>query len=367
MNAFIDYSYPDAAFWRDYSLLWENSAGMPAFQSPHALRYFVEKTPKPVAVFKYYAAGRFRGAALFHKNGDTYGFLSDMKTDHNSFVIHKDCTETEIKAFFDGFHAAIKKEKWKIVLNNQPMWNPYMDVFVASGRSSSLFWLSSKSSVCPMVKCETPQALYERLSQSRNNRYKLNRLQREFTVDFEAIKGEEDLENWMNQFCDCHIARWSGTTTPSKYLDPERRVFLLNCLKAWNTDGILERFALKANGKRIAFIIGLKQENTLIYHNLTYDPDYHKHSPSLVLIHFLGAWMKNEGLCILDFGDGNEAYKYNFANEDGRLNSIFIAPSHNLPFIIKSNCISIVRNNPFLIQLYRHKLRPLTRLLFALT
>jgi len=240
-----------------------------------------------------------------------------------------------------------------------------MDVFAESGRSSGLFWLSAKSSVCPMMKSGTPQALHERLSKSRNNRYKLNRLQREHGVEFEAYETDEGLEKWTNDFCDCHIVRWTGTATPSKYLNAERRVFLLNCLKAWHRDNILVRFSLKADGKRIAFIIGLIQENSLIYHNLTHDPDFNKHSPSLVLVVFLGEWMRERGFNTLDFGDGNESYKYNFANEEGQLNSIFISSKNNLPFIFRANVISKVRSTPFLIQLYRQKMRPLSRLFFA--
>jgi hypothetical protein len=365
MKAFIDYSPPDVHFWREYGQLWERSAEKSPFQAPQVLQYFVKTVNDPIAIFKFYIGDKLKGAALFHKKGTTYSFLSDIKTDHNSFVISKDCHPEEVTSFFNCLHEAVRREKWTLVLNNQPMWVPYMDVFAESGRASGLFWLSAKSSVCPMVKFDTPENLYERLSKSRNNRYKLNRLQREHTVEFEANEMEEGLEEWANNFCDCHIARWKGTATPSKYFDPERRVFLLNCLKAWHRDGILVRFSLKADGKRIAFIIGLLQEKSLIYHNLTHDPDYNKHSPSLVLVILLGEWMRARGFNTLDFGDGNESYKYNFANEEGQLNSIFISSKNNLPFIIRANFISKVRSSPFLIQLYRQKMRPLSRLFFA--
>jgi len=366
MKAYIDYSKPDTTFWREYAHLWENSANRPAFQSPNVLQYFAEKSPTPVAIYKFYNDDdELKGAALFHKRGKAYGFLSDMKTDHNSFVIHKDCGDVEVKFFLECLLAEIRRERWLIVLNNQPMWESYMDVFDQLGRASRLFWLSTKSSVCPMVKFDTPEALHERLSKSRNNRYKLNRLQREYTVEFEALDRDKDLENWTNEFCDSHIVRWSDTPTPSKYRDPERRVFLLNCMQAWHRDGILVRFSLKANGKRIAFIIGLVQGNSLIYHNLTHDPEFNRHSPSLVLVIFLGEWMKQRGLSVLDFGDGNESYKYNFANEEGQLNSIFIASKGNIPFIVRSKLISAVRGNSFLIQLYRQKVRPFTRLMLS--
>lgn len=364
MEAIIEYSMPDARFWEDYSHLWENSVEKSPFQAPRLLQYFAKTISDPIATYKFYIGSKLKGVALFHKKGKAYGFLSDIKTDHNSFVIHKNCTHLEVAAFFDYLHENIHKEKWVLVLNNQPMWLPYMDVFVKSGYSSRLFWLSGKSSVCPMLVQPTPEALYEKLSKSRNNRYKLNRLQREYEVAFEALTTDEGLEDWVNDFCETHIRRWADTKTPSKYLNPERRVLLLNCLKAWQQEGVLTRFALKANGKRIAFVIGLTQKTTLIYHALTHHPDYNKHSPSLALVIFLGEWMKKHGFNVLDFGDGNESYKYNFANEEGQLNSIFIGPKSNLSFVLRSKFIAAVRDNPTLIRLYREKARPIVRWIF---
>lgn len=364
MKAFIDHSPPDSNFWEIYTQLWERSVEKSPFQAPRLLQYFAKNLSDPIATYKFYVNNELKGAAVFHKKGKVYGFLSDIKTDHNSFVIHEDCTRSEVLAFFDGFHETIRREKWTLVLNNQPMWLPYMDVFTESGRSSRLFWLSGKTSVCPMLVQSTPDAVHEKLSKSRNNRYKLNRLQREYEVAFEALCHDEDLENWANDFCESHIRRWADTKTPSKYMNPERRTLLLNCLKAWQDEGLLTRFALKANGKRIAFIIGLQQKTTLIYHSLTHDPDYNRHSPSLVLMLFLGEWMKKHGFNTLDFGDGNESYKYNFANAEGQLNSIFIGPKDNFPFVVQSRFVAAVRSHPVLIRLYREKARPIIRWIF---
>lgn len=365
MNAFVDYYLPNEGFWHDYARLWENSLGKPAFQSPALIRFFAETNPENIAVYRFYNQDMLIGAVILMRKSGVYSFLSDLKTDHNHFVIHKDCDATQVRAFFDNFHAAVKRENWSLVLNNKPEWASYMPVFAASGRAVDLYWNSSRSSVSPRSRHATPQAVFEHLTKSKNNRYKWNRLKREREGRFEVLCGEEDMEAWAQGFCDSHVSRWEGSMTPSSYGSAARRAFLLDCLRSWQADGVLVRFALRVGAERIAFVIGLKQENTLIYHALTHNPAFDKYSPSLVLVGLLGEWMLENGFDTLDFGDGNESYKYNFANEEGQLNSVFIAPRTNWSFILRSELVSRVRNHPVLIRTYRERIRPRIKLLQA--
>ncbi|MEZ4939902.1 MAG: GNAT family N-acetyltransferase [Saprospiraceae bacterium] len=359
MKAFIDYSQPDTTFWTAYDQLWAASKYMPAFESPSLLRYFSSLSADAVAVYKSYREdGQLIGAAFFHRKKNVYAFLSDYKTDYSCFVLHQDCTDAEIREFFETFHQEVKKENWSLVLNNNPMWVSYMDTFARTGKKSSLFWFSAQSSVCPRLEEKCPESLRQNLLQSRNNRYKRKRLQREHQTEFEVLEGDTDLAGWGSDFCQTHVIRWQDTLTPSKYQSEQERNFLLGCLQAWVADNRLVRFALKANGVRIAFVIGLRQKNSLIYHSLTYHPEFHKYSPGKVLILYLGEWMHEQHLNVLDFGDGNEPYKYNFANIERKLHAIFISKKQNFVFILKAKLIAAVRSNPALIQFYREKLRP---------
>ncbi|TNE59468.1 MAG: GNAT family N-acetyltransferase [Bacteroidetes bacterium] len=119
----------------------------------------------------------------------------------------------------------------------------------------------------------------------------------------------------------------------------------------------LVRFPLKAGDKHIAFVIGLIEQRALIYHSLTYNPDFNKYSPGKVLILFLGEWMKKNNLHILDFGDRNEPYKYSFANKERKLHSVFISGKRDITFILNARLVSFFRSNPALIRFYREKAR----------
>ena len=364
MKAYIDHSIPTDDFWTAYDHLWENSTDQPVFEAPSVLKYFATLSIDALAVFKCYReGGQLIGAALFHQKKGVYSFLSDYKTDYSCFVLHQTCTEAETKQFFKKFHQEVKNENWTLVLNNQPMWVSYMDIFTQSGKKSPLFWLSSQSSVCPRLEESSPDSLLKNLHKSRNNKYKRNRLLREQNAEFEVLDGADALEEWTEGFCQTHVIRWDDTITPSKYRSEEKRQLLLGCMNSWANDGRLVRLALKVGDTRIAFVIGLIQKNCLIYHSLTYHPDFHKYSPGKVLLLYIGEWMHKQQLNILDFGDGNESYKYDFANKERKLHSIFISKKRNLPFILKAKLTALVRNNAALIQWYRDKLRPALLLL----
>ncbi len=361
MQAFIDYSFPDPNFWNDYKILWDNSLYKPVFQSPHYIQDLADKYRSALAVYKFVQKEQLMGAVFFKKENGVYTFLSDVKNDHNFFVIHSLCSDEDIQAFFTHFLALVRRERWSVMLKNQPTWASYMDIFIKTGRASHLYWESSKYAVCPVAEAETPGALRHLFNKSKNLQYKIKRLMKQEEAFFEVLTGDEGLEDWVHEFSESHIKKWADTPTPSAYRDMQKRSLLLDFLRAWINDNLLVRFSIKTKNGRIAFCIGLLQENSLLHHSHTYDPEYSRHSPGLALLAFISNWMETKGLNILDFGYGNEPYKYMYANKELQLNKIFISHQLNLPFILKAKLEKNVRNNQGLIQFYREKIKPLTR------
>ncbi|MCB9284861.1 MAG: GNAT family N-acetyltransferase [Lewinellaceae bacterium] len=351
---------PDAFFWEQYSTLWANSPNPSPFQAPQLLRFFDGHPEVDTIAVQYFVDGELMAAALFKKRKKQVQFLSDLKTDHNFFVIDRRCTPEQTRDFFRQFLEKLKKEKWALLLNNQPMWAPYMGLFLEELQESSLFGEHLPYSVCPIVEADSPEDLFERINGSREFRYRVNRLKKQQDAVFEALTQDEDLERWIDQFCDAHIRRWDGTPTPSAFLDPSRKDRFSGCLHAWQAQGILVRFSVRIGDQRVGFVVGLRQGNTLVHHNTTFDPDFKKFSPGIALIHFMGEWMKEQQMHILDFGDGNETYKYSIANKEHELSRIFISDPSNLRFILKTKMIKSVRNNSKLFDFYRDKIKPLT-------
>jgi len=358
IECMVVHGMPDNAFWKNFSELWLNSADRSPFKSPQILRYFAGLVHGRLTVFQFLVNAELRGAILLKEDGRTLSFLSDLKTDVNFFVLDHRCTLDDEKQFFDFFFATIKLKRWSVVLNNQPSWAHYMPALVESGRASGLFWANLPYSVCPVLEAESPQALFERVQKAHKFRYYANRLAKMPGVVFEVFDDDADLESWTESYCKAHIKRWNGTPTPSDFLDAKRCAFLLHCLQAWNRDGVLVRFSVKAPEGRVAFVIGLLEAHSLVFHATTFDPAYGKYSPGKALIHYIASWMERKNLSILDFGDGNEAYKYEVADREHVLNRIFISGKNQLRFIAKTRFIQYVKDHPKMYHLYQNKLKP---------
>jgi len=352
---------PDGAFWERYGQLWENSLHRSPFQSPHILQYFASLVQDRLGVFECTHEGILMAAAVFKQENGHYTFLSDMKTDANFFILHRDCSPEMTRGIFKHFLDAIQQRKWALMLNHKPAWAGYMAVFEELIRSSSLYSMQIDYSVCPIAVGESPEALFKEVSSSRNTRYKVNKLIKQENGVFEVCTDDTCIDHWVEEFCDAHVKRWAPTPTPSSYRFPVRRAFLKACLHAWHADGVLVRFALKVDESRIGFVVGLIEGETLIYHAPTYLPDYSHCSPGRTLIYFITQWMSENNYRVLDFGDGNEAYKYYVASEEKVLRRIFISPKNNLMFIAKTQMIRAIRNNKQAYQVYQNKLKPAFR------
>lgn len=363
----ITFGQPENHFWEEFAVLWANSPGRSPFKSPSLLQYFAHKAGDHLAVFQYREDGELRGAILLKENKGVYTFLSDLKTDVNFFLIDRRCAPEEIKAFFGHLLDTVKTRKWSLILNNQPSWAHYMPVFEAAGQASGLFWLNFNYSVCPVATEESPQALFRRINGSRELRYRVNKLKNQVHAEFEVLTDGTDLERWAEEFCEAHILRWADTPTPSHFRDPERREFLRDCLQAWDRDGLLVRFAVKTEQRRVGFVIGLREADSLIHHSTTFHPDFWKYSPGKALIHFMAQWMQENNLRTLDFGDGNEAYKYEVANEEHILNRIFICGKQEYGFIAKARFIKMVKEHPRMYHFYQHRLKPIAAQIVGLS
>jgi CelD/BcsL family acetyltransferase involved in cellulose biosynthesis len=248
-----------------------------------------------------------------------------------------------------------------VMLNNVASWANYMPIFESCAVKSNLFFQSIDYSVCPVVECNTPQEVLHIMKDSYSVRNVTNKLKTKFKAGFEVIADEEDLENWVQEFCISHMKRWEKTPTPSVYRSKDRQAFLLDCLRAWSADKILVRFAVKVGGQRIGFIVGLAEENSLIHHTTTFDPEYYKVSPAKALLHTMAEWMIEKGVSILNFGDGNEKYKYSFANTEWKLKRMMISKKTNYKFIIKTRMISLVKKKSGLYSFYQNKIKRLLK------
>lgn len=244
MIASISYAYPDPEFWQNIRT-WENSLNNPVFKSPHYIKYLANRFKKELAIYKFVEGGELKGVVFFRKFGNEYRLLTDVKADHNFFVIRKRLYSGTTEQFFQVLFAAIRKENWALVLRVQPILG-----FLHAGlyqsranRACSGMWPNVRFVRC--WKKKRPKELFDKLNSSRELRYQVDRIKSQLNGEYEILTGDEDLKEWVKKFCELHRQRWTGTGSPSRYEDSEEEKFLENCLKSWIDDEALVRFAVK--------------------------------------------------------------------------------------------------------------------------
>ncbi len=363
MKSCISYGIPKTTFWKNYQKLWENCLHRSAFQSPSFIRFLADLAESDVAVYQHYEHGQLTGAAFFKNENGQFHFLSDLKADHNFFIISNQCTQEQIRSFFDGLLQAVKTEKWALLLDKQPSWAGYYGIMVEAIEADDVFVETSKYSNCLTLEAATPEDL-KRSVNKQKLRQKLNRLKDLGEVVFEVFQDDEDLDEWLREFIESHIWRWENTATPSNLRESGRHEFFSQCMKAWIKDGLLVRFSLKLDEKRIGFVIGLRENDSIIHHSTTYNLDYHKYSPGLVLIRLMGQWMAEQNICKIDFGDGEESYKQHFSNNISEINRIYLSGDSNISFILKAKITKAVRENPNVHRFYLERIKPLVKRVF---
>jgi Acetyltransferase (GNAT) domain len=359
MEFSIKYVAPDSVFWDDYTELWLNSRAKSVFQAPHFIRFLTTAFEDSFALYTCYNQKTLIGAAFFRKEKNTFRFLSDVRSDQNFFVLRDTCTKEESAFFFNSFFGKIKEEKWSLFLKKCPAGNGSMEAFLKAAKSSGMFYENYRYAVCPVLEKESPQELYESINKSKEVEYKAKQLERQKNAVLEVFTDDRDLDDWAGRFFDLHIKRWEDTPTPSDYQKPAIQNFYKDCMRAWIRDGALVRFALIVNEERIALNMALRQGLGLIGRAQVFDPAYKKFSPGKILLYHLGQWMLQENLVKLDFGDGNDAYKYEYTNKSTELLNIHVCMKNNLPFILKSKINKSIRENQGIYHFYRDTLKPL--------
>lgn len=338
--------------------MWAESAQRSVFQGPHFIRYLAEKVERNLAVFVWYHDSRLRGVVFLQNDGGTYKLLSDIKSDYNFITIHRDCNEVDIRTFFSLFFDEIRKKHWALIFNYQPSWASYLNILVEEAKKTGLFIAVSKHSVCPVLEGENPKAILDWFNGLKNYRYYVNRLRKQQNAVFEVFTGEEELEKWSDEFCACHVKRWSNTVTPSQYHLSDKQDLTREVFRAWAKDNALTRFSIRVGDERIAFNVALRQGDALVGHAQAYDPEYGKFSPGKAIMYFIGEWMAQNGFKKIDFGKGGEAYKFGMTNGELELYKIFISSYTNVPFVVKSKLEKSVRSNKGFISVYRNKIKP---------
>lgn len=156
-----------------------------------------------------------------------------------------------------------------------------------------------------------------------NTRNYSNKFKKEQNYSVNVIQKYDALSvhKWMEFFYMYHELRWSQTSTPSIYSSQTERDELEAKVNAWIAEGSCILFSLDVENKPVSMAICLTNNKSIIYHQIAYKstPDILKYRINKLLIFELSKWMVDNHYEILDFGVGNELYKYEYTQVEKRI------------------------------------------------
>lgn len=110
-----------------------------------------------------------------------------------------------------------------------------------------------------------------------------------------------------------HIARWSGTASPSLFLSPASRKFYESLADSLGREGKIILTELRAGERLAALHFGLRSGNEFIWYKPAFDPDLTRQGPGEVLLKVLIELARANDYSDFDFSRGDESFKMRFA------------------------------------------------------
>ncbi len=161
---------------------------------------------------------------------------------------------------------------------------------------------------------ETTEKYYKKLSG--NERYRLRRYRKtlvnDYSVSFNLVTSEEELENSLNVFINLHQKRWKGKggegsfcDNRKEYIQFHRKVATLLLQNKW-----LYLAFLKVNNESVASQYNFIYGNKISYFQAGFDPDWAKYHVGSILQSFVIEDIISKKISEYDFLRGTEEYKY---------------------------------------------------------
>lgn len=128
---------------------------------------------------------------------------------------------------------------------------------------------------------------------------------------FHAAEDGKARLDWLGQLFDLHAAR-SATIGRSSTLSDARLQQVHRALAEHSPSAKV--FALRIGETPIAMLYGFLHHGRFAYYQVAHDPDYDRLGPGAVLLAHVIEWCCENGVPVFDFLQGNEDYKYRWAD-----------------------------------------------------
>lgn len=158
-----------------------------------------------------------------------------------------------------------------------------------------------------------PEKAFE-MTRKKSLRRHENYFLRNGEVEVLHLQTAEDIAPHLDAFFRQHTERRAITAAPSIFLKSEQRDYYRQLTKDIGQTGWLRLTRINWNGSPIAFHFGLSYNGRYLLGIPSFEVGLAEHSPGEVLLRQVMLAAITEGASSFDFGIGDEAYKYRFAD-----------------------------------------------------
>lgn len=261
------------------------------------------------------SAGLLGIAPLMIKEGllreRTVQFLGEGKADYCDFLSAGDrakAVEAICRSLFEA------RERWDVVeLNNIPVNSSTVELVrkISSREGYRTLLRDLYLSPTLLIRGREDEALkiFNKASLRRRHNY----FQREAQLTFKVITGSAVL-SYLDEFFAQHVERWTGSESPSLFLDVHNKIFYRELAVAMAEKNWLMLSVVDCAGRSLAMHYGFDYNDRVLWYKPSFNKDYAKHSPGLVLLRYLIGYALDRKRGEFDFTIGDEPFKTRFSN-----------------------------------------------------
>lgn len=252
------------------------------------------------------------GIAPLMINRKVVRFISVGETDYSDFIIDDEKKPEVLTAFFD-YLINNRGLFIRLSLDNIPERSSTVEFIRSLSQKTQWKSIESVSSECSAIEIRDKEE--QAIASLRKNDVKtrFNYLNKNGKLEYSVLTDIDEIDSTLDGFFELHKDRRLIAGDISKFLGGRAKEFYRKLADAFLPEGWLSFNVLKFNDELIACHFGFLHENTLLHYTPTFNMDYFKRSPGLVLMKFMLEECIENRVELFDFTRGAEGYKKRFA------------------------------------------------------
>ena len=258
-------------------------------------------------------------------------------SDYLDFIVHKDCEPEALKAL--ASHLSCEP----LVFDWAQLKRYYCLAADVAIRLREKGWRVSETrpNICPVIPLSGKSWESYLATLGAEHRYNFNRkwkrLNKDYVVQFERVRTDDQCREAIDLLITLHNLRWSERGGSEAFHTPHLVAFHREFSRIALMRGWLRLYVLRLNGKPAASLYGFLYGRTFYFYQSGFDPAYAKHSVGLVTMGLAIESAISEGAEEYDLLHGNEDYKSHWSCDSRELVKLRLYPPGNLGWFYRSS------------------------------